>query len=80
MFAASHWRKLKTRKKTPISNNRSLVPVWIRTVIGKCFLRPEKSRISLWKLIAFDYKNQFQQNKQFKLKLSNKDTTQFVWV
>ncbi len=41
---------------------------------------PKKSRISLWKLINFDSKNQFQQNKQIKLKLSNHDNTQFVWV
>ncbi len=34
------------------------------------FLRPEKSRVSLLKLITFDSKNQFQQNKQIKLKLS----------
>jgi len=41
---------------------------------------PKKSRISLWKLITFDPKNQFQQNKQIKLKLSNHDSTPFVWV
>ncbi len=46
---------------------------------------PKKRRIYLWKLITFDSKNQFQQNKQIKLKLnkeiklklSNRDYTQF---
>jgi len=41
---------------------------------------PKKSRNSLWKLITFDSKNQLQQNKQIKLKLSYHDNTQFVWV
>jgi len=43
-------------------------------------LWPEKSVLSLWKLLTFYPNKQIWPSKLIKLKLSNHDNTQFVWL
>ena len=74
LFQTFLWRNtMKFSQKCNILTNNSLKHM-------RYFLRPEKSCISLWKLITFYPNEQIWPNKLIKLKLSNHDNTQFVWT
>ncbi len=74
LFQTFLWRNtLKFSQKCNILKNNSLKHM-------RYFLRPEKSCISLWKLITFYPNEQIWPNKLIKLKLSNHDNNQFVWL